>query len=603
MDRHPAYAEVMDRLPVEPGVYRYYNKEEVVIYVGKAKNLKKRVASYFTKTHDSAKTRILVRNIHQIEFTLVETEHDALLLENALIKKYQPRYNILLKDDKSFPYICIKKERFPRVFLTRTVIRDGSTYLGPFTSVKRVRYLLEFLRRLFPLRTCNFKLSEQNINKGKFRHCLEYDLGNCLAPCEGKQTEEYYSKDIKQLKAILKGKFGIVTQILKEEMMTASEEYRFEDAAAWKNKLGLLQNYRSKSTIVNVGIDNVDVFGYEEDDESVYISYLKVVNGTIIQTKMMELKKRLEEAKSEILSTAILEIRQMMNSNSAELYLPFEAAFIDPNLKVSLPQIGEKKKLLDLAWKNAHYYKKQKAEARAMKKTAAERSLELLAEVKKNFRLKELPRQIECFDNSNFQGAYPVASMVLFRDGKPSKKEYRHFKIKTVVGSNDFASMEEIVYRRYKRLTEENQALPQLVIIDGGKGQLSAALKALDQLGLRGKIAIAGIAKRLEEIYLPEDPVPLYIDKRSQSLKLVQQLRNEAHRFAITFHRNLRSKGTFKSELEEIQGIGKATAIKLLKNLKSMKKIKTSSLEDLEKIVDKKKAKAIYQYFREDGTV
>lgn len=597
MADHPAYNPIKSKLPNEPGVYRYYNDEDIVIYVGKAKNLKKRVASYFTKKHDTFKTRRLVKNISRIEFTIVETEHDALLLENALIKKFQPRYNILLKDDKSFPYICIKKERFPRVFLTRQLIRDGSTYLGPFTSVKKTRFILEFLKRLFPLRTCNFNLSESNINKGKFKHCLEYDLGNCLGPCENLQTEEDYNRNIAQLKSILKGRYSTVTKFIKEKMMQASEEYRYEDAAAWKLKLDILGNYQSKSTIVNVDIDNVDVFGYTSDKENVYISFLKVVNGTIIQVKMTELKNRLEESKEEILSSAILEIRQKVNSNSEEIILPFEPTFKDPEWKITLPQRGDKKKLLDLAEKNANYYRKQREESKRLKKTAAERTLDLLNEVKKNFRLKEVPRHIECFDNSNFQGAYPVASMVLFRDGKPSKKEYRHYKIKTVVGSNDFASMEEIVFRRYRRLLEEDREFPQLVIIDGGKGQLNAALSALDTLGLRGKIAVAGIAKRLEEIYLPNDPVPLYIDKRSQSLKLVQQLRNEAHRFAINFHRNLRKKGTLKSELEDIQGVGKTSAEKLLRHFKSMTKIKAAKEEELAAVLDKKKAKAIHAYF------
>lgn len=600
MSKHPAYEAIRAQLPKQPGVYRYYNVESVVIYVGKAKNLKNRVASYFTKSHDTRKTRVLVRKIERIEFTIVETEHDALLLENALIKKYQPRYNILLKDDKSFPYICIKNERFPRVFLTRQVIKDGSTYLGPFTSIKKTRFILEFLKRLFPLRTCNFNLSESNISKGKFQHCLEYDLGNCLGPCEGLESEEHYMENINQLKSILRGRYGSVSRFIKERMMLASDEYRFEDAAQWKNKLDILQNYQGKSTVVNVGIDNVDVFGYTFDQDNVYISFLKVMNGTIVQVKMTELKNKLEKTQEEILSNAILDIREIVKSNSEELILPFHPEFIDPGLKVTLPQRGDKKKLLDLATKNADYYRKQREEAKRMKKTAGERALELLTEVKKNFRLTEIPRHIECFDNSNFQGAYPVASMVLFRDGKPSKKEYRHFKIKTVVGSDDFASMKEIVFRRYKRLVEEEKELPQLIIVDGGKGQLNAGLQALDELGLRGKIAIAGIAKRLEEIYLPNDPVPLYIDKRSQSLKLIQQLRNEAHRFAINFHRKLRKKGTLKSELEEITGIGKTTAEKLLRKLKSMKKVRESSIEELEALLDKRKAKAVFDYFHNE---
>lgn len=588
----------MSQLPKQPGIYKYFNVEGVVIYVGKAKNLKKRVASYFTKKHDNAKTRILVSKIDSIQFTIVETEQDALLLENAMIKKLQPRYNILLKDDKSYPYICIKNERFPRVFLTRQLIKDGSTYLGPFTSVRQVKYILEFLKQIFPLRTCNLNLSKKNIEAEKFKVCLEYHLGNCLGPCESHQSQEDYDNGISQIKSILKGNYGSVKRFFKTKMQEASDAFDFEKAHDIKQRLSLVNQYQSKSTVVNVSINNVDVFAIETSDKYSAVSYFKVINGTIIQTRLVEIKKKLDESPEELLLLAIIDLREQVNSNSEEIIIPFEIDFPKSDIKVTIPQIGDKKKLLDLARKNAAYYRKQKETNASLKKSANERKFEVLQQMQKDFRLTELPRHIECFDNSNFQGTNPVASMVLFRDGKPSKKEYRHYKIKTVIGANDFASMEEVVGRRYRRLVEENKPLPQLVIVDGGKGQLSAAMDALEKLNLKGKMAVVGIAKRLEEIYVPGDPVPLYIDKKSASLKLAQQLRNEAHRFAINFHRKLRSKEKLDSEFLKIKGIGPASVQELLVHFKSPQKIKAASLEELRVILDTAKAKAVYDFYR-----
>lgn len=569
--------------------------------MGKAKNIKRRVASYFTKTQDNRKTRALVRNIVEVQFTIVETEQDALLLENAMIKKLQPKYNIQLKDDKTYPYICIKNERFPRVFLTRQVIRDGSTYLGPFTSRRQVETILEYLKQVFPQRNCNLNLSAKNIEQKKFKVCLEYHIGNCLGPCEGLQSVEDYDERLKQMAAILKGNYkGVITK-LKEQMLAFSEEYRFEEAHELKEKLELLKQYKSKSTIVNVSLNNIDVFAMAETENFAVVSYLKIVSGSIIQTRLLELKKKLDETSEDLLIFAITALRDKMQSNSDELIVPMEIDYPIEKLKITVPQIGDKKKLLQLAEKNALYYRKQKEVRASLQKTAKERSFEILQQMQKDFRLTELPRHIECFDNSNFQGSNPVASMVLFRDAKPSKKEYRHYKIKTVIGPNDFASMEEVVYRRYKRLLDEGTPLPQLVIVDGGKGQLSAGMKALESLGLRGKLSIVGIAKRLEEIYVPDDPLPLYIDKKSSSLKLAQQMRNEAHRFAITFHRKLRSKDHLESEFMNIPGIGPASVRELLVNFKSPEKIKTATVEELAKVLNKKKAEAIVRYFKEQA--
>lgn len=600
MPQHPAYEAIRPHLPEEPGVYRFFNKSGEVLYVGKAKNLKRRVSSYFTKTHEQKRTRILVRNIFNVKFTVVETEQDALLLENTLIKKLQPRYNVLLKDDKTYPYICIKKERFPRVFLTRMLIRDGSEYLGPYTSPRRVQYLLEFLQQLYPLRTCALNLTEENIEAGKFKACLEFHIGNCKAPCVANQTEEDYMQSIRQIRRILKGNFGPVRRRLKEELKAAVEAMQFEEAHDLKAKLQLFDNYQSKNTVVNPKINNVDVFAYTDDDKSAYVSFFKVVNGAIIQVKMLEMKQKIEEEKEDLLAMAMVEIRNQLKSNAKEIIAPFEVDAPAKNVEITVPQIGDKKKLLDLALKNALYYKRQK-DAQRQERNASQRKFEVLNQIKKDFRLRELPHHIECFDNSNFQGAFPVASMVLFRDGRPSPKEYRHYKIKTVVGPDDFASMTEVVGRRYGRLIKEKKSLPQLIVIDGGKGQLSAAVKALHELGIYGQVAIIGIAKKLEEIYVPNDPVPLHIDKKSQSLRVIQHLRNEAHRFAITYHRNLRSQDMLKSELENIPGVGKVTVEKLLSHFKSMKAIREASVPALNQVVNMGRSKAIHAYFRAEG--
>ncbi|MCL4118984.1 UNVERIFIED_CONTAM: hypothetical protein GTU68_031885 [Idotea baltica] len=593
---HPAYEAIKPYLPEEAGVYRFFDKYGEVLYVGKAKNLKRRVSSYFTKTHDRRKTRLLVQNIYEAKYTVVDTEQEALLLESALIKKLQPRYNILLKDDKSYPYICIKKERFPRVFLTRRLIRDGSEYLGPFTSVRRVQNLLEFLENMYPLRTCNLKLTKANIDANKFKACLEYHIGNCKAPCVNNQTEEEYNDDIKNIRQILKGNFAPVKRELKSQIDEAVEKLEFEKAHILNKRFAMLQQHQSKNTVVNPKINNVDVFAFTDDERSAYVSFFKVVNGSIIQVKMVEVDKKIEEEKEDILPIVMVDIREQLQSTSKEIIIPFEVDYAEKGVKLTIPDAGDKKKLLELAFKNAMYYKKQR-DAQKLEKSASQKQFEILTQIKKDFRLKDLPRHIECFDNSNFQGSYPVASMVCFRDAKPYKKDYRHYKIKTVVGPDDFASMTEVVGRRYKRLVDEGKSLPQLIVIDGGKGQLSAAVTALRELDLYGEIAIIGIAKRLEEIYFPGDSVPLYIDKKSHSLRIVQHLRNEAHRFAITYHRNLRSKGTFQSELEKISGVGKVSVTKLLSHFKSIKAIKEASITDLHQILNLKQAKSVKAYF------
>lgn len=599
MPQHAAYEAIKPYLPEEPGVYRFFSKGGEVLYVGKAKHLKRRVSSYFTKTHDRRRTRMLVRNIYEVKFTVVDTEQEALLLESALIKKLQPRYNVLLKDDKSYPYICVKKERFPRVFLTRRLIRDGSEYLGPFTSVRRVQALLDFLENMYPLRTCNLKLSKENIAAEKFKACLEYHIGNCLAPCVANQSEAAYNESIKQIKHILKGNFAPVKKELKSQIEQAVEKLEFEKAHILKQRFGMLQQHQSKNTVVNPKINNVDVFAFTDDERAAYVSFFKVVNGAIIQVKMIEVNKKIEEEKEDILPLVMVNIREDLQSNSKEIIIPFEIDYEEKGVKLTIPETGDKKKLLELAFKNALYYKKQR-DSQKQEKNASQRQFEILNQIKKDFRLKEVPRHIECFDNSNFQGSYPVASMVCFRDAKPYKKDYRHFKIKTVVGPDDFASMTEVVGRRYKRLLEEGKSLPQLIVIDGGKGQLSASVIALKELGIYGKVAIIGIAKRLEEIYFPEDSVPLYIDKKSHSLRVVQHLRNEAHRFAITFHRNLRSKGTFQSELEKVPGIGKVSVTKLLSHFKSIKTIKEASITDLHQILSLKQAESVKAYFEKE---
>jgi len=598
MSEHTAYKKIESELPHSPGVYRYYDKEDALLYVGKAKNLKKRVASYFTKTkHYSARITLMIKKTARIEFTIVDTEQDSLILENALIKENQPRYNIMLRDDKTYPYICIKNERFPRVFLTRKLIKDGSEYLGPYTSVNRAKSILELLQSLFPLRSCNFSLSEENVSKGKFKICLEHHLGNCLGPCEDLQTEENYNESIKQIRRILKGKSYEVLQYLKELMNDYAEAYQYEEAHKIKYKIEAMENYKAKSTIVNTNIDKVEAYAIEMAEKKAYVNYFRISSGSIIQTKMVEMTRKLEEEKEELLSFAIENIRLEMNSDSKEIFVPFPIELTDESIQITVPKIGDKLKLVDLAYRNAKFHRNQQMIRNAEKKPN-QRALEILIQLKEDFRLTEIPRHIECFDNSNFQGSSPVASMVVFKEAKPSKKDYRHFHIKTVEGPDDFASMEEVVMRRYKRLLETDSPLPQLIVIDGGKGQLNAAIKSLKVLGIESKVAIAGIAKRLEEIYLPNDPLPLYINKKSQSLKLIQQLRNEAHRFAITFHRKTRDNKVLRSEFHDIKGLGPKTIEKLYQHFKSNKSIKEASIKDLEEIIDKKKAKILFDYFK-----
>ncbi len=585
-------------LPTSPGVYQYYDKDDKLLYIGKAKNLKKRVSSYFTKTHENGKTRVLVKKIVTIKHILVETETDALLLENNLIKKYQPKYNVLLKDDKTYPWICIKNESFPRVFLTRNVIKDGSEYYGPYTSIKTARSLLSLIKELYPLRTCAYQLSRENIEAAKYKICLEYHIKNCKGPCEDLQTEADYVEDIKEIRNIIKGNFKTSLQRFESLMYGFAEKMEFEEAQKIKNKLDHLANYQAKSTVVNPSISNVDVFSIISDESFAYVNFFKIMNGAIIQSHTIEIKKKLDEKDKDLLELAIVEIRQRFHSVSKEIYVPFTVS-LGKDIKVTVPKLGDKKRIVELSQRNAKYYRQERF--KQIQIVDPDRHTNrIMKQMQKDLRLKDEPRHIECFDNSNIQGTNPVAACVVFRNGKPFKKEYRHFNIKTVIGPDDFASMEEVVHRRYKRLLEEDKELPQLIIIDGGKGQLSSALKSLDLLGLRGKIAIIGIAKRLEEIYYPGDPVPMYLDKKSESLKIIQQLRNEAHRFGINHHRNKRSKAAIKSELENIPGIGEKTRIQLLHKFKSVKRVTEASLEDLENTVGSDKSKKIYNYFHPD---
>ena len=583
-------------LPSSPGVYQYYDKEGKLLYVGKAKDLKKRVASYFTKQHDNARTRLLVKKIADIKHIVVASETDALLLENNLIKKYQPRYNVMLKDDKSYPWICIKKERFPRVFSTRRLIKDGSEYYGPYTSMKTVHTLLDLIKGLYQLRTCNYDLSEAKIKAGKYKVCLEYHLGNCLGPCEGLQTLEDYDESISAIRNIIKGNFKESLNKFRKQMKLLAADMQFEEAQRIKEKIEVLENYQAKSTIVNPNISNVDVFSIVSDESYAYVNFLQISFGSIIRSHTMEIKKKLEETDEELLELASIELRQRFHSQSREIFVPFRINS-EEGVKVTVPKLGDKKKILDLSERNAKYFRmEQFKQARIVDPDRHQNRI--MAQMKTDLRLSEEPRHIECFDNSNIQGTHPVAACVVFKNGKPSKKEYRKFNIKTVEGPDDYASMEEVVYRRYKRLMEEEQPLPQLIIIDGGKGQLSSALKSLDKLGLRGKIAIIGIAKRLEELYYPEDPIPLYLDKKSETLKIIQQLRNEAHRFGIEFHRNKRSKDALNTELETISGIGEKTVVQLLKEFKSSKRIANASFEELAAVIGADKAKKIYSYYQ-----
>ncbi|MBT8256504.1 MAG: excinuclease ABC subunit UvrC [Bacteroidia bacterium] len=583
-------------LPNLPGVYQYYDKDDKLLYVGKAKNLKKRVASYFTKQHDNARTRLLVKRIKRVKHIVVATETDALLLENNLIKKYQPKYNVMLKDDKTYPWLCIKKERFPRVFSTRKLIKDGSEYFGPYTNMRTVHTLLDLIKGLYPLRTCNYHLSEEKIKAGKYKVCLEYHLGNCLGPCEDKYSEEAYNENIEAIRNIIKGNFKESLQGFKKQMKEHAKALHFEDAQRIKEKIDVLENYQAKSTVVNPKINNVDVFSIISDESYAYVNYLQISFGSIIRSHTLEIKKKLDEKDKELLELAVIELRQRFHSICKEIYVPFPIQ-TEEGIKVHVPKLGDKKKILELSTRNAKYFRMERfKQAKIVDPDRHEKRI--MAQMKKDLRLSEEPRHIECFDNSNIQGSHPVAACVVFRNGKPSKKEYRKFNIKTVEGPDDYASMEEVVYRRYKRLQEEKQPLPQLIIIDGGKGQLSSALKSLEKLDLRGKIAVVGIAKRLEELFYPDDPIPLYLDKKSETLKIIQQLRNEAHRFGISFHRDKRSKEALDSALESIPGIGEKTVVALLKHFKSAKRVREAGFDELEKVVGASRAKKIVTLFQ-----
>lgn len=586
----------IQNLPNNPGVYQYFDKNDEIIYVGKAKDLKKRVSSYFVKDHDNAKTTILVRKICDIKYIVVDTELDALLLENNLIKKYQPRYNILLKDDKTYPWICIKNEPFPRVFYTRRVIKDGSKYFGPYASGKMMHTLLDLVKDVFPLRTCNLNLSADAISKNKYKVCLEYHIGNCKGPCIGQEKENDYNDYIEAIKKILRGNVGSVISELKKLMNEYSANLKFEEAHQIKDKIETLVGFHSKSAIVSPTIHNVDVISMVDDDKQAYVNYLKINNGAIIQGHTIEVKKKMDETAAEIIPLVLVEMRERYGEEASEIITDVELGDVFNKLIITNPQRGEKKTLLELSQRNAKFYmlEKHKQEKAVNPERHTERILETL---KKDLRLQETPVHMECFDNSNFQGTNAVAACVVFKDAKPSKKDYRHFNIKTVEGPNDFASMEEIIYRRYKRLLDEKESLPQLIIIDGGKGQLSAAMKSIDQLGLRGKIAVIGIAKKLEEIFYPGDSIPVYIDKRSESLKVIQHMRNEAHRFGITHHRNKRSKNALGTELTMIEGIGEKTAEQLLRHFKSIKRIKEADKKSIAEIIGEAKADLVINYF------
>lgn len=583
-------------LPDLPGVYQYFDRDNKILYVGKAKSLKKRVASYFTKSHDNYKTSILVKKIQRIEHIVVATETDALLLENNLIKKLQPRYNILLKDDKSYPWICIKKEPFSRIFSTRKMIKDGSEYFGPYTNFKIVYTLLDLIKELYPLRTCSYDLSASHIENHKYKVCLEYHIGNCKGPCEDHESLEDYQKQVEAIRQILKGNFKDSLKDFKSKMIFFAENMQYEEAQKIKNKIEILQNYQSKSTILNPKISNLDVFSIISDETVAYVNFLQIAHGAIIRSHTLELKKKLDESDQELLALAIIELRARFHLNAKEVVVPFEVD-LGEHIKITVPQLGDKKQILELSERNARYQRLE--QLKQMQIVDPERHTNrIMAQMKKDLRLSVEPRHIECFDNSNIQGSNPVAACVVFKEGKPSKKDYRHFNIKTVEGPDDFASMEEVVYRRYKRLLEEKQSLPQLIIIDGGKGQLSSALKSLDELNLRGKIAIIGIAKRLEELYYPGDSVPLYLDKKSETLKIIQQLRNEAHRFGIAHHRDKRSKSALQNSLESIPGIGEKTMIMLLNHFKSVKRLNLAPEIEISKVVGASKAKKIYDFYR-----
>ncbi|NML19493.1 excinuclease ABC subunit C [Pseudoflavitalea sp. G-6-1-2] len=592
------------KIPVDPGIYKYYDKQDTLLYVGKAKSLRKRVSSYFSKTFTSYKTHELVQRIHRIEFTIVDSEQDAFLLENSLIKQFQPKYNINLKDDKTYPYIVLKKEPFPRVFLTRRKINDGSEYLGPFTSVARVRELLDFIRSNIPLRTCKLNLTDSNIQKGKFKVCLEYHLGNCKGPCEGFQTAEDYQDSLNQIKNVLKGNLNPVIQHFRQEMRAAAEQMQFEKAAVIHKKIEHLENYQAKSIVVSNRMMTADIFSILRDNDLAYVNYLMMENGSIVQTHTVQLEPHLDEQDEEILAFAIAQLRTTFNSLAAEIIVPFPINYDEAGVVITIPKGGDKKKLLELSEKNVNYFKEELFKKKILQlegKDDMERK-KVLYQLQDDLQLPEVPVHIECFDNSNFHGSYPVSAMVCFKDGVPSKKDYRHFNVKTVQGINDFATMKEAVYRRYKRLFEEKASFPQLVIIDGGKGQLGAALDAIEELGLQGRMTLVGLAKNEEELFFAGDQQSLKLPYNSESLKLIRRIRDEVHRFGITFHRNKRSQGTFKNELEQIKGIGKNTADQLLKEFRSVKRVKEAPETEVAKLIGAAKAKLITAHFKSPET-
>jgi len=596
------FISISDTIPLQPGVYQFIDKNDKVLYVGKAKNLKNRVSSYFNSAkHHMNKTKVMLKHAIRVEVTVVNSEADAFLLENSLIKKFQPRYNVDLKDGKSYTYICIKNERYPRVFFTRKLIKDGSTYFGPYTSKWRAKILLDLIKDLFPLRTCPFNLSEENVAEGKFKVCLEYHIKNCFGPCVGLEEEATYLNRVEQVKNILKGNFKQVKEHLHAEMNTAAEDLDFERAQRWKNKMVAFDDYQGKSMVSNINLKDIDVFSIDIDREEAYVYYMKVVNGAVINTYVAELALKIAEDPEDLLAYAIPRIRAKFASEAEELIVPVPVEIAEPGITITVPQIGDKRRLIELADKNLALHKLQKRREEMNKKgrvTHAERIIKTLAQ---DLQMDDLPYHIECFDNSNLQGSFPVASCVVFKNAKPAKKDYRHYNIKTVVGPDDFASMEEVVFRRYRRMLEEDERLPQLIIIDGGKGQLSSAVKSLKELGIEDKITIVGIAKRLEEIFFPNDSIPLYINKKSESLKIIQQLRNEAHRFAITFHRQKRSQFFTSTELTDIKGVGKKTAEKLLTQFKSVKRIREASDDEIGQLVGKVVATAIKNHFNQSG--
>jgi len=593
---NPTLELQIQTLPDGPGVYQYYDKEGKILYVGKAKNLKKRVSSYFNKVHVTAKTNVLVKKIVTIKHIVVPSETDALLLENNLIKTLQPRYNVLLRDDKSYPWICIKKEPFSRIFSTRRMVKDGSEYFGPYTSFKTVHTILDLIKELYPLRTCNYDLSKSNIESGKFKVCLEYHIGNCKGPCEGYESLENYQKQVDAIREILKGNFKESMKDFKKLMKDLAREMHFEEAQKIKEKIEILENYQSRSTIINPKITNIDVFSIVSDESAAFVNFLQISHGSIIRSHTMEIKKKLDETDEELLELAIIELRERFQLLSKEIIVPFEVD-LGEKIKVTVPQLGDKKQILDLSIRNAKFYRIE--QLKQLQIVDPDRHTNrIMAQMQKDLRLPVEPRHIECFDNSNIQGTNPVAACVVFKDGKSSKKDYRHFNIKTVEGPDDFASMTEVVYRRYKRLLDENEPLPQLIIIDGGKGQLSSALKSIDELGLRGKITIIGIAKRLEELFYPGDSIPLYLDKKSETLKVIQQLRNEAHRFGITFHRDKRSKSALNSSIESIPGIGEKTMLTLIQHFKSVKRLKLASEKEISDVIGVSKAKKITDFYK-----